>query len=36
MAFFLVEVTTARQETITDVSDRGPLTARVGAVLPWE
>jgi quercetin dioxygenase-like cupin family protein len=34
MAFFLVEVTTARLETITDVCDRGQLTARVGAVLP--
>jgi quercetin dioxygenase-like cupin family protein len=34
MAFFLVEVTTARLETITDVFDRGKLTARVGAVLP--
>jgi hypothetical protein len=27
MACFLVEVTTARRETITDVCDRGPLTA---------
>jgi quercetin dioxygenase-like cupin family protein len=31
-----VEVTTARLETITDVCDRGKLTARVGAVLPLE
>ena len=35
MALLLVEVTTARLETITDVCDRGTLTARVGAVLPW-
>jgi NADPH:quinone reductase-like Zn-dependent oxidoreductase len=34
--FFLVEVTTARLETITDLFDRGQLTARVGAVLPLE
>jgi NADPH:quinone reductase-like Zn-dependent oxidoreductase len=31
---FLVEVTTARLETIMDVCDRGTLTPRVGAVLP--
>jgi quercetin dioxygenase-like cupin family protein len=36
MAFFLVEVTTARLDTITDVCDRGKLTARVGTVLPLE
>jgi quercetin dioxygenase-like cupin family protein len=36
VACFLVEVTTARLETITDVFDRGTLTVRVGAVLPWE
>jgi hypothetical protein len=36
MAFFLVEVTTARLETITDWCDRGTMTARVGAVLPLE
>jgi quercetin dioxygenase-like cupin family protein len=36
MTCFLVEVTTARLETITDVCDRGMLTARVGAVLPLE
>jgi quercetin dioxygenase-like cupin family protein len=36
MAFSLVEVTTARLDTITDVCDRGQLTARVGAVLPLE
>ena len=36
MAFFLVEVTTARLDTITDLCDRGQLTARVGAVLPLE
>ena len=36
MAFFLVEVTTARLDTITDLCDRGKLTARVGAVLPLE
>jgi quercetin dioxygenase-like cupin family protein len=34
MAFVLVEVTTARLDTITDLCDRGKLTARVGAVLP--
>lgn len=34
MACFRVEGTTARLATITDVCDRGPLTARVGAVLP--
>ena len=34
--FFLVEVTTARLDTITDLFDRGKLTARVGAVLPLE
>jgi hypothetical protein len=34
MAVFLVEVTTARLETITDVCDQGTLMARVGAVLP--
>jgi Zinc-binding dehydrogenase len=32
--FFLVEVTTARLDTITDLFDRGKLTARVGTVLP--
>jgi Amidase len=36
MAFFLVEVTTARLDRITDVFDRGQSTARVGAVLPLE
>jgi quercetin dioxygenase-like cupin family protein len=36
MACFLVEVTTARLETITDVCDRGTLMARVRAVLPLE
>ena len=36
MACLLVEVTTARLETITDVCNRGTLTARVGAVLPLE
>ena len=36
MAFFLVEVTTARLDTITGLCDRGTLTARVGAVLPVE
>jgi quercetin dioxygenase-like cupin family protein len=36
MACFLVEGTTAWLETITDVCDRGTLTARVGAVLPLE
>ena len=34
--FFLVEVTTARLDTITDLFDRGKLTARVGTVLPLE
>ena len=34
MAWFLVEVTTALLETITDVCDQGQLMARVGAVLP--
>ena len=36
MAFFLVEVTTARLDTIRDLCDRGTLTARVGDVLPLE
>src|SRR5262245_6163093 len=36
MAFFLVEVTTARLDTITDVCDRGKSTARLGTVLPLE
>jgi NADPH:quinone reductase-like Zn-dependent oxidoreductase len=31
---FLVEVTTARLEKITDLFNRGTLTARVGTVLP--
>ena len=34
--FFLVEVTTARLDTITDLFDRGKLTTRVGTVLPLE
>ena len=34
--FFLVEVTTARLDKITDLFDRGKLTARVGTVLPLE
>jgi NADPH:quinone reductase-like Zn-dependent oxidoreductase len=34
--FFLVEVTTARLDKITDLFKRGKLTARVGAVLPLE
>ena len=34
--FFLVEVTTARLDTITALFDRGKLTARVGTVLPLE
>jgi NADPH:quinone reductase-like Zn-dependent oxidoreductase len=32
--FFLVEVTTARLEKITDLFNRGTLTARVGTILP--
>lgn len=32
--FFLVEVPTARLEKITDLFNRGKLTARVGTVLP--
>jgi NADPH:quinone reductase-like Zn-dependent oxidoreductase len=34
--FFLVEVTTERLNTITDLFNRGKLTARVGSVLPLE
>src|SRR5205823_5049516 len=34
--FFLVEVTTARLDKITDLFDRGKLTVRVGTVLPLE
>jgi NADPH:quinone reductase-like Zn-dependent oxidoreductase len=34
--FFLVEVTTARLDKITDLFNRGKLTARVGTVLPLE
>ena len=34
--FFLVEVTTARLDTITDLLDRAQLTARVGTILPLE
>lgn len=34
--FFLVEVTTARLETLTRLFDRGELKARVGTVLPLD
>ena len=34
--FFLVEVTTARLDKITDLFNRGKLIARVGTVLPLE
>ena len=34
--FFLVEVTTARLDKITELFNRGKLTARVGTVLPLE
>jgi NADPH:quinone reductase-like Zn-dependent oxidoreductase len=34
--FFIVEVTTARLDTITDLFDRGKLIARVGTVLPLQ
>lgn len=34
--FFLVEVTTARLDRITDLFDQGKLIARVGTVLPLE
>ena len=35
-AFFLVEVTTERLDKITDLFNRGKLTARVGTVLPLD
>jgi NADPH:quinone reductase-like Zn-dependent oxidoreductase len=34
--FFLVEVTTARLDKITDLLNRGKLTARVGTTLPLQ
>jgi NADPH:quinone reductase-like Zn-dependent oxidoreductase len=34
--YFVVEVTTARLDKITDLFNRGKLTARVGTVLPLE
>jgi NADPH:quinone reductase-like Zn-dependent oxidoreductase len=34
--FFLVDVTTARLDTIRDLFDQGKLTAQVGSVLPLE